>query len=51
LSSESCAATRGDAREVKSHVTDWLVFYAAPDGHLQQFHVRTSDWEAGTEAI
>jgi hypothetical protein len=30
---------------------DWVVFYAAPDGHLQQFHARRGDWDAGTEAI
>jgi hypothetical protein len=29
----------------------WVVFYAAPDGHLQQFHARSTEWAEGTEAI
>jgi hypothetical protein len=30
---------------------DWVLLYAAPDGHLQQFHARRGDWDTQTTVI
>jgi hypothetical protein len=34
--------------EYLGSTVEWVTLYAAPDGHLQQFHARRDDWEAGT---